>query len=70
LLPINSYGKIGLLEPPVPTEPQTVVSSLLNTPEMTANSIIKSAQSNAHLYWMMGMKKQFLLPQRCLLGNF
>lgn len=44
MVPTDSDGKISLLEPPVPTEPQAVVSSLLNTPEIITNSVIKCTQ--------------------------
>jgi len=62
LVPTDSDSNI-CLKPPVPKEPQAIV---INTPEMMTNRIIKFTQSNAHLHRAMGMKKQFLLPQKGL----
>ena len=65
LVPIDSDGNICLLEPPVPTEPQAVVSVLLNTAEIMINSVIKCTQPNAH---HMGIKS-FCCHREAYRGN-
>ncbi len=65
LVPTDSDGNICILGAPVITEPQAVVSSLLNKPLIMTCSIRKCTQQNANLHRMMRMMKP-LLPQRGL----
>ncbi len=65
LVPTDSDGNICLLGAPVITEPQAVVSSLLNKPLIMTSSIRKCTQQNANLHRTMRMMKP-LLPQRGL----
>lgn len=52
LVSIDSDGNICLLEPPVLTEPQAVVSVLISGVLSRLSNIIKCAQPNAHLLRM------------------
>ncbi len=53
LVPTYSDGNICLLGAPVITEPQAVVSSLLNKPLIMTSSIRKCTQQNANLHRTM-----------------
>lgn len=68
LVPTDSDGKISLLEPPVPTEPQAVVSSLLNTPEIITNSVIKCTQMLIFTGWW-GWRNSFCCHRDAYRGN-